>query len=180
MVEVAADDRRQMRVRLPFEMREEIVEILLRRFRRRVASVQNRVNENMFGAEIERRVDESVQMLLQRMHAAIGEQSREVNRAMLLHRVGEDRVLLQLTVRNRFRRCERCPDRRPAPHRYSDARPRSSPSARAGRPDREPRGLERRPDRLAIETREASASPPARSRSTRLPYGSRIRRERSE
>ena len=79
--EVAADDRGQMRLRFVFDVREEIAEVLLGRLRRRVAAVEDGVNEDVLRAECDRGVDQSVQVRLQRMHAAVGEQAGEVNRA---------------------------------------------------------------------------------------------------
>ena len=91
-----------------------------------------------FAPSVDRGVDESVQMRLQRMHAAVGEQAGEVNRAAVLHRVDERRIRFELVPRDRPCRCGRCPDRRCVPRRCSDARPRSCPSGRRGKPTARP------------------------------------------
>src|ERR1700738_4140488 len=78
---VAADDRGEILLML---------EKSLGGFRRGVAGVENSVNITLTRAECERRLDQTVEMGLQRMHAAVRQQSREMNRAALLHGFDQD------------------------------------------------------------------------------------------
>ena len=91
--EIAADDGREIFL---------IGEIAFGRFRRRVAAVEDRVNENVLRTDCQRRVDESVEMRLQRMHPAIGQQSDEMDRPAAFHRVDQHAIVAKLIVLDRF------------------------------------------------------------------------------
>ena len=143
-----------MRLRLVFNMREEIAEVFLRRFRRRVAAVEDGVDEHVLRTQRNRRVDETVKMRLHRVNTAIRQQSRQVNRAALFHGIYERLIRLQLVPRNRFAdaRDVLFDDSARSDIEMSDL---GIAHLIARQTDRAARGLERRPGRLAKQPVEA-------------------------
>ena len=90
--EIAADDGGEMRARA-----EQLAQVLLGRLRRRVAAVEDGMDEDSLRAERVRRVDQLVQMRLQRVHAAIGQQPHEMHPPPA-YRLGQHLVLRQIGV----------------------------------------------------------------------------------
>ena len=135
------------------------------------------MDEDVLRAEGDRGVDQTVQVRLQRVHAAVGEQAREVNRAAVLHRIDERRVRFQLVPRDGL--ADAHDVLIDDPSRADIEMPDLGVAHLIARQtDGAPRGLERRPRRFAKEPVEARRVGLRRWRSIRFRRGSQSRRGR--